>query len=344
MANDTPESIRCALAEARCILILSHIRPDGDAVGSMLGLGLALSQAGKDVQMVLADGMPSRYRFLKGSEKISKKVDHPYEYCIVVDAGDVQRTGNILGERVPDLSIDHHITNTYFAHLNWVEPEAAATAAILAEQMPLWGLPVSTDIASALLTGVIVDTIGFRTSNTTSKTFRIAADLLDSGANLNDTYFYGLMQRSFKSAQYWGAGLTNLQKSNHMLWTSLTLKDRSRVSYPGNDDADLINILSTIDDIDIAMIFVEQKRGHVKVSWRAKPGFDISAIAVQFGGGGHPAAAGADIKGKLDEVRQKVLDATEVFLTEKRKNHKPFLKKVQMKYNKIIDTGERVNE
>ena len=134
-------------------------------------------------------------------------------------------------------------------------------------------------------------------------------------------YNQALVRRSYEAALYWAQGLSHLQRKDRIIWTSLTLEDRLKAGYTGNDDADLINMLSTIDDMDISVIFVEQKEGRVKVSWRAQPGVDVSQIAFQFGGGGHPAASGAEIQGSLEDVQEKVLQATFNML-ESNSNHK----------------------
>lgn len=296
---------------AQSVLIISHIRPDGDAVGSLLGLGQALQAAGKTVQMVLADGVPASFRHLPGANQISRKVtDGHYDLVVVVDCSDLLRTGTVQGSRAVDINIDHHITNVNFARINYVCPDAQATAGILAENLDAWGLQVNEPVAKALLTGLVSDTIGFRTSNVTSNTLRLAAWLMDHGANLAELYNRAIVRRSFVAAQYWGQGLARLQREGRLVWTTLTLHDRSQVAYQGNDDADLVNVLSAIDESDISLIFVEQKENHVKVSWRAQPGWDVSQLALSFGGGGHPAASGADIPGALPEVQTRVLEAT----------------------------------
>ncbi len=197
-----------------------------------------------------------------------------------------------------------------------------ATSAILAERLPVWGFDVSESVASALLTGVVSDSLGFRTSNTTAQSLRLAADLMETGANLPDLYTRALIRRSFSAALYWGEGLTRLQRDGRLIWTHLTLIDREKANYPGNDDADLVNVLSAIDEADVAVLFIEQKGGRTKVSWRSIPGIDVSQIAFSFGGGGHAAAAGADIIGNLEEVELKVLEATRSLLTERQNiNH-----------------------
>jgi phosphoesterase RecJ-like protein len=303
--------IRLKIQNARTILIVSHVRPDGDAVGSLLALGLALQDVGKEVTMVLSDGVPTSFRQLPGANQVLRKTPmKPFDLAIVVDCSDLLRTGTALGGCAPDINIDHHITNLNFARTNLVCPDAQATCGILAENLEDWGLRVSEKIAKALLTGLVTDTIGFRTSNVNADTLRLAAWLMDHGANLADLYNRAIVRRSFEAALYWGQGLSHIKRSGRIVWTTLSLKDREIASYNGNDDADLVNVISAIDESDIGLIFVEQQNHHVKVSWRAQPGWDVSKIALKFGGGGHPAAAGADIPGTMEDVQSRVLDAT----------------------------------
>ncbi len=314
MKSDLDLLIQQQLKTAQRILVISHVRPDGDAIGSVLGLGLALQQKGKTVQMVLSDGVPSNFKHLPGSSQITRKAVGVYDFVAVVDCSDRERVGPALNGFQPNLNIDHHITNLNFATINLVVPEAVATSSILVDYLPEWGYEITPDIATALLTGLVSDTLGFRTANITSQSLRQAADLMDRGADLPDLYQRALVSRSFEAARYWGAGLRRLQREDRLIWTSLTLTDREAMAYPGNDDADLVNVLSAIEDMDIAIIFVEQKGGSVKISWRSQPGFDVSQIALSFCGGGHAAAAGADIKGSLEEIQEKVLQATRSLL------------------------------
>jgi phosphoesterase RecJ-like protein len=311
MDNILIETACRELHEANRILIVSHIRPDGDAVGSTLGLGLALQEAGKAVQMVLSDGVPSSESHLPGSLQIRRKPEGEFDLTILVDCSDLTRVGEALnGYGVPDWNIDHHITNLNFARLNLVQPEAASTAEMLAELIPALGLPLTNGSISSLLTGILTDTLGFRTSNVTPKTLRIAAILVEAGGNLFELYHHSLMVRSYQAVRYWGFGLSKLQREGRMVWTTLTAIDRRAAEYTGCDDADLTNVVSSINDTDVSLVFVEQNNSHVKVSWRSQPGFDVSQIALSFGGGGHKSAAGAEIIGTLEEVQEKVLTAT----------------------------------
>ncbi len=300
-----------AIQNASRILVVSHIRPDGDAIGSVLALGLSLRAAGKDVRMVLSDGVPSSFHFLQGVREVHRTPKGDYDAVIVVDCSELSRAGSALENiPVPDINIDHHITNTGFARINLVEPRAVATTEILSALLDQLGLPLTQPVVDALLTGLITDTIGFRTSNMTSEALRMASWLVDQGANLPELYQASLVNRTYAAARLWGAGLNQLEREGRLVWTVLTLEDRKASGYRGKDDADLVNVLSAIDDADIAIIFLEQGNDHIKVSWRARPGFDISQLAVSFGGGGHPAASGADIPGTLEEVKQAVLEAT----------------------------------
>lgn len=299
----------CIKSSQRC-LIVSHVRPDSDAVGSILGLGLALKLMGKDVQMVLQDGA-DQFQHLPGSDAITHSPEGNVDLVVVVDCSDPDRVGDVLDDYgKPDLVVDHHKTNLSFGTFNVVDSEQVATAAILYDHMARWGLPLNSDIATCLLSGIVGDTIGFRTSNVTPDVMIRAAALMALGGDLFTIYQEELVAMTFDEARYWGSGLSRLALKDHLIWTSLTLADREEIGYAGNDDADLVNVLSSVREAEIALIFVEQPQNKVKVSWRAKPGRDVSEIAFKFGGGGHAAAAGADIDGDLNEVRQRVLEET----------------------------------
>ncbi|MBN1451942.1 MAG: DHH family phosphoesterase [Anaerolineales bacterium] len=316
MPGDIIAAIKERLEIAQKVLITSHVRPDGDAIGSLIGLGLALQNAGKTVQMVLADGVPSSFRFLEGSDQVRKEPEGDFDTFISVDCADYKRTGKPFESfRQPDINIDHHITNERFGDLNLIEGQEVATAAILTKYLPAWGYEITQPIAAALLIAIITDTLGFRTSNMTPEALRQAATLMEAGVNMPELYMRGLVRRSLSASRYWGAGLSKLESSNDIVWSTLTLDDRKTSGYSGNDDADLINEISAIDDKKVGIIFVEQHDKHVKISWRAmQAGIDVSPVAKHFGGGGHAAAAGADIPGALNEIQPLVLKTTKEML------------------------------
>ena len=298
------------------ILVISHIRPDGDAVGSLLGLGLILEELGKEVNLVLEDGVPIVFHHLTGFDRVYKEASGVYDLVIVVDCSDIDRIGSVLDEYgEPDVNIDHHPTNTQFASLNIVREDAVATVELIYDLALTLSYPLNQTIAEALLTGLLTDSLGFRTSNSSPRTLRIAAELQELGADLQTLYRKAMLEKSYEAIRYWGKGLSRIQRNGRLAWTSLSLEDRQETEYPGRDDADLVNVLTRIRDIDISVVFVEQKNGTVKVSWRSRSGFDVSLIATQFGGGGHKPAAGADIHGSLEQVETDVLEATMKILT-----------------------------
>jgi phosphoesterase RecJ-like protein len=316
MSEEIIGAIKERLERSNSIIIASHVRPDGDAIGSLLGLGLALRDAGKTVQMVLVDGVSASYRHLEGSELIVKEPKGEYDTFITVDCADFKRVGKAFENfPQPDINLDHHITNEKFGKLNLIEAEEVATAAILTNHLPEWGYNITKPIAAALLTGIVTDTLGFRTANTNPSALRLCAKLMETGADMPELYMKSLVKKSFPAAKYWGAGLSRMDQKNGIVWSALTLDDRKRSGYGGNDDADLINMISAIDGNKVGMIFVEQGDNHVKISWRAlEPGIDVSQVAKHFKGGGHAAAAGADIPGALNEVEPLVLMTTKEML------------------------------
>ncbi len=316
MEVDIQAEIKMRLSTAQNVLIVSHVRPDGDAVGALLAMGLALQAAGRNVQMVLTDGVPSSFKHLEGADQVRTSEDGTFDTFITVDCADFRRTGKHFAEHsLPDINVDHHITNERFGKLNLVEGEEVATSAILTKYLPAWGYPITKPIAAALLTGIITDTLGFRTSNVTPEAMRQVATLMESGVDMPELYMRGLVRRSYAAARYWGAGLSSLERKDGIVIGTLTLPDRKAAGYSGNDDADLINIISSIDGFKVGMIFVEQTKNRVKISWRAlQPGIDVSTVAARFGGGGHAAAAGADVEGSLEEIKKTVLQSTKEML------------------------------
>ncbi len=309
------DEARQRIEKASTILVTSHIRPDGDAIGSVIALGLALQDKGKDVYMVLDDGAPSRFRFLQGYDQIVKQVDHDVDLVIALDCGEASRIGGV-GNFIQhiDINIDHHVSNPGFGKINLVDDTATAVTEMLGSLLPAFGLQITLPVAEALLTGMITDTLGFKTPNMRPATLRLAADLFEMGADLPLLYDQALSRKTYEAVSYWGAGLSQLNREGRIIWATLSLADRKSVGYRGRDDADLISLLASISNNDVAIIFVQQDEQAVKVSWRASNGYDVAQIAQHFGGGGHTAAAGATIHGDLEDVRQAVLKATKEFL------------------------------
>jgi phosphoesterase RecJ-like protein len=300
---------RRRIASANHVAVVSHERPDGDAVGSVLAAALSLRLAGKQAEAVFPDGLPARYRFLPGAATVRRDLPPGTDLILTVDCSTLDRLGP-TALAVPVINIDHHPTNTMFGQVNLVDSQASATAELLYVLAPRLGLPIDREVAANLLAGIVTDTIGFRTASTTPRVLQIAADLMTRGAALAEVYERTLNQHTLSALRYWARGLGRLELEGGLVWCSLTLDDRRSAQYGGNDDADLINLLGTIEGARAALILVEQPDGRVKASWRCREGFNVARVAEQFGGGGHDLAAGAMITGERAQVEQAVLAAT----------------------------------
>jgi phosphoesterase RecJ-like protein len=275
-----------------------------------------LRLAGKKAISVLTDGVPARFRFLPGASEVLTELPAEYDLSIVLDCSDLERTGleGKWGENEPHINVDHHPTNNSFAGINLVDPQAAATSQILAAYAQELGLEIDQAVATNYLAGVVTDTLGFRTSSVTSVTLQIAARLVDYGAPLADLYHRTLNSKTFEAVRYWGEGLKNLSHEGGIVWATLSLENREQSQYSGWDDADLINLLTTIEEARVSIVFVQQPRGKIKISWRSEPGVNVAEVAKTFGGGGHSQASGAMVSGGLEDVTTQVLEVTKALL------------------------------
>ena len=310
------EAARQLLAGATRVLAITHINPDGDAIGSLLGFGLALRATGKVVVLSCADPAPDAFRFLPAIDEITAKPEGEFDVVVVLDVSDPPRMGKIGAAlpKAPDIQFDHHLTNPRYALINFIDVAAASTAELVAELLLGLGLPLTDDVAQCLLTGLVSDTLGFRTSNTTVKTLAIAQQLMAAGGSLHSIYELSLFKRSHTSVRLWAEGLARMQLKHRIVWALLPLEARAASGYQGSGDADLINVLTTVREADVAIVFVERPDGLVKLSWRSIPGINVADVAASFGGGGHAQAAGAEIAGTLAEVEERVLKATRAAL------------------------------
>jgi bifunctional oligoribonuclease and PAP phosphatase NrnA len=313
---NTDLEINIKIKNATTIAVAAHVRPDGDAIGSVLGLGLALENAGKKVQYLFPDGIPTRFQFLPGAKNITKKIEAPVDLAIAVDSADLERTGGVFEDRQVDICLDHHKTNTRYADTNLVEPECAATAELITKHLPAWGIELTADAANALLCGVLTDSQAFATSNTTPSTLRYTAALVDAGANLYKVYAKTITEKDYQSVRLWGCGLSNIKNEGGVIWTTITQADRKKSNYQGNDDADLVNFMATVQEGYVYVLLNEMQNGHTKISWRSKPDIDVSVLAEEFGGGGHTSAAGAEIKDAINRAERSVIERTKTFIED----------------------------
>lgn len=312
--NASFSEIAQALHEADRIAVLSHVRPDGDAIGSQLALALSLLQLGKSVVAWNEDGLLGSFRFLSKSDIIQKPPAERQDFDVVValDTATRQRLGTTLeaiGSAKIWINIDHHASNPGYGDLIYIDTAAAATGEIVYEFLKDANLPLTYEAADALYAAVSTDTGSFRYPNTTAHSFEMAADLIKGGVdavaicrNLYESYPKRRMQlvaRILPEATF--------DLEDKIASLALPQAIKQELSIQPDDVDGLIDYVRCIGSVIVAIFFEELSDGRVRISLRSKDArIDVSQICTQFGGGGHPLAAGARIRGTLDEVRHKI--------------------------------------
>ena len=286
--------------------------PDGDTLGSALGLAWALRARGLEARLSCADEVPPDFFFLPGVEDYAARPLTDEQAVLTIDASDLERIGAIYGEaafsRVPVVNIDHHVTNLLFGTINLVVPKAS-TAEVVLDLITFLGIPLDQPMATCLLTGVVTDTRGFRTHSTTADTLRAATRLVDAGAPLADITDAVFNHRSLDTLRLWGPALSGIQQQDGIVWVEIT-QEMLRAAGVGLEAASgLVNFLSSFQEAEVAVVFREMEGGKVDVSMRSVPTIDVSEVALAFGGGGHPQAAGCTVVGSLPDVRERIITA-----------------------------------
>lgn len=308
----TLNDIQHLLGQVQRVLIISHIMPDGDTLGSALGLAWALRARGIEARLSCADAVPSEFWFLPGIADYASRPLTDEQAVLIVDSSDLERIGNIYGEaafaRVPVVNIDHHVTNLLFGTINLVESKAS-TAELILDLITFLGIPLDLCIATCLLTGVVTDTRGFRTSSTTPDTLRAAVQLVEAGASLAEITDAVFNHRSLDTLRLWGPALTNVQRRGDIVWAEITQAMLREAGVDISAANGLVNFISSVHEAHVAIVFRELGDGRVDVSMRAVPTLDVSQVALSCGGGGHPQAAGCTVVGALPDVRERIITA-----------------------------------
>jgi len=320
--NTTLKQASQLIQSAHRPLLICHIAPDGDAIGSLTGLGWALRHKGLEPIMACSDPIPARFNYIPGVNGIVQDVSAAFDLVISLDCSDLKRLGRFpqmpaFGS-TPLLNIDHHLTNLDFGDVNLVDPDASSTAEIVLRLLGYMALPLDAELATCLLTGIVGDTRGLRTSNVTIQVIDAALRLMRAGASLPYVTHHSLDRRPTTAIRLWGAALAQLQIEDRVIWVSIPLAIRRATGYTGNGDAGLVSFLVSADDADVAIVFIEREDGRIEVSMRAVPGFDVAQVALQLGGGGHALAAGCNLPGPLEEAQARVLAALRADLARQR--------------------------
>jgi len=320
---ETTPAVRDAvhlLQGARHLFAAAHIDPDGDAIGSLLGFAATLRHLGKKVTVALADPVPWRFEDLVGASDVQAEgPTSQHDVLVSLDASELSRLGAVLTPDViggrPLLMIDHHVTNSRFGTVNVLDPTAAATAEIVYFLSLALGVVPDQPTATALLTGIVTDTLGFRTTSTTPRTLEVAQALMHSGADLATIAQRAFNSQSFASLQLAAEALAAMQMDDGILWAELPQTTLRRLGIGPGEHAGIVSLLNSVKEARIAVIFREKADGRIDVSMRSKPGISLAPVAAALGGGGHPQAAGTTLPPPMSTARATVLAALRPLLT-----------------------------
>ncbi len=304
------------ISEAGSIAIYPHISADGDAIGSSFALGLALRNAGKQVVVYIEEDIPTVYRFLPGLE-LAGFYDASCDVAdinIALDTGDVGRLGSraeVFFNAPCTINIDHHITNTKYAHFNFVNAMSASTGEIIYTLLRELKLEINSDIATCLYTAIATDTGGFQYQNTTAETHKITAELLSTGINVGE-----ISQRIYDNTTYEKLRLTakaiellELHDNSKLAVVALSLDNILSIGAKEEDCDGIVNIGRSIESVEVSALIKEKSNNEIRVNLRSKTFVDVSEVAATFDGGGHKRAAGCTIIGTLEEAKNKIIEA-----------------------------------
>lgn len=305
------------LRSDRTFVVISHQRPDGDALGSSLAVALCLRELGKTVTVWNEDRIPEKFRFLPGADLLTTPPTTPqtFDVAIVVDNAVEKRAGsarNAIAHADCWINIDHHISNDRFGDLVYVDPLAPAVGQILHQLFQQSNLPITEAIATNLFVAISTDTGSFCYSSTTAQTFEIVADLVRTGVNVGDISqkLYQSYPRRRLELLRALLNVLRLSSQDRIASFSLTRETTQSLQLQPNDTEGVIDHLRSIDGVVVAAFFEEDDDSNIRMSLRSKsPKIDVSKICGLFGGGGHKLAAGARTRGTLEAVEEKVLNA-----------------------------------
>ncbi len=302
------------LRPAQNVVVVTHVAPDGDAIGSLLGLMWMLRRMGKRVTPVVDEGVPPEFAFLPGAEEVRPALDGNVQpdLIIAVDCGDSGRMGQAgavaRASGASLINLDHHITNTYFGDANLVDPCTVASAEGVLDWLEQLGVALDREIATCLLTGIVTDTLCFRTDNVTAAVFGKAQRLIEAGAPYSEITQRTVMRMPFEALGLWAAVLPRMRlEEEGILWVAIDRPTRQALNYNDARDGGLVSLLISADRARIAAVFREKDDGRVEIGFRAVPGYDVAGVAAQLGGGGHALAAGCTIDGPLNVAVERTL-------------------------------------
>ena len=298
--------------------ITSHSRPDGDAIGSSLGLALALKDLGKTAHVFNADPHPHRYDFLPEVEtiRVTDRVEGDYDGLFVLECNDLERPQLANLERYCVVNIDHHPNTNSFGHFNWVDPAAAAVGEMVYYLIRGLSVPLTPEIATNIYVAIMTDTGSFQFSNTHANTFQIVSDLANSGANPSAIAQAVYMNQPQARIRLVGMLLETLElhSQGKIATISLTQNMLTTTGANANDVEGIVTYALSVEGVLLAVFFREEQSARYRISLRSKDHYNVADVAETFGGGGHRNAAGLMLEGTFDEVSGKIISELESLL------------------------------
>jgi len=316
--NKVFDEIILKIKENKNICIISHIHPDGDAIGSELAFYHFLKKYKKNVIILNHDKLPENYNFLPGSEACKKmkdtdrKIIEQVDLFILLDCSNLDRIGEttLFLKSCDIINIDHHCSNDSYGTINYIDPTASSTGEIIFNFINYANPEMMTkDIAECLFTAIITDTGAFRYENTSEKTFEVTSRLISTGIKSHIISQNIYNRKSFKELKLLGFALSTLEtdKNNMVSWVTIQQDMLKKTNTSEENTEGIIEMVTTIKNCEIFLLFRETLNDSVKVSLRSKGHFNVNLFALKYGGGGHPNAAGCIIKGKLPDVKNSLI-------------------------------------
>jgi phosphoesterase RecJ-like protein len=312
------QAILAALRDGERFLVCSHSRPDGDAIGSMLAMGMLLRQMGKHADIVAADRIPVVYRRLPGAGEIRtimrvhSSFDAPYDAVILLECDSLERTRLRGLERMFHINIDHHASGKEFGQLNWIDRDACSVGELVHRLVKAAGGTLTPEMATCLYVTLLTDTGGFCYGGIRANTFRLAGDLVEAGADpvriAREVYF----SNPFSKLLILGKALSNLRREGSLAWLWITHDDMTMAHAAEEDCEGIVNYALSSAGVEAAVFLRELPEGRIRLSLRSKGKINVAAISGRLGGGGHENAAGCTLDGPIERATAEILEALRI--------------------------------
>ena len=307
----TLDTILEEIKKAEKIVILTHEGPDGDAIGSSLGFAFALESLGKKPDIMIPE-YSKTFQFMPGIDKLKEKSEiENYDLAIAVDCADskiLKGYATYFEKATKKIVVDHHGSNTMYGDINFINPVAPACCQILIGMFEYFGITLTKDMATCIMTGIITDTGGF-SYNATSETFEFASDILRLGVNISEIFRRALQMKNKANFELNKRAMDRMEflEDGKVAFTYITAKDEEEVNAKQGDHEGIVDVGKNIENVEVSVFLHEVKGKGFKISLRSVEYVNVANIAIMFGGGGHDKAAGAYSGGLPEQIKEKVL-------------------------------------